>query len=59
MKSLKNVILIASAVILVSAAIGTVIAFKGELCKFFTSLKEGHTKPTCIRNDEYADFADV
>jgi len=59
MKSLKFVITLASAVIILSAAVCAVVIFQEELTKLFNTCKDYCCKVAKTAQDEYSDFADM
>jgi len=60
MKSVKLIITLAGAVVLVAAAICAVVVFQEELMKLFNQCKEYCcNKAASFKKDEFADFADM
>ena len=59
MKGLKLVISLASAVIVLTAAICAVVIFQEELAKLYRTCCDYCKKTMESAKDEYADFADV
>ena len=60
MKGMKFIITLATAAILLGAAICAIILFQEELLKLYNRCKEFCCKTIGIKKeDEYADFADV
>ena len=59
MKSMKLIISLASALVVLSAAICAVVIFQEELYKLFRSCADYCTKTLKAKKDEYSDFADM
>ena len=59
MKSMKLVISLASAVIVLSAAVCAVVIFQEELTKLFRTCCDYCSKVIKPKKNEYDDFADV
>ena len=59
MKSVKLIISLVTALLLLAAAVSAAIIFQEELAKLYGQCKAYCTKALGIKNDEYADFADV
>ncbi|MCL2563045.1 MAG: hypothetical protein FWE08_03305 [Oscillospiraceae bacterium] len=59
MKGMKLIITLASALVVLSAAVVAVVIFQEELTKFFCSCRDYCTKTLGGKKDEYSDFADV
>ena len=59
MKSMKLVISLASAVVVLSAAVCAVVIFQEELYKLFRSCCDYCSKTLTPKKDEFADFADL
>ena len=59
MKSLKLIISLASAVVVLAAAVCAVIIFQEELAKLYRSCADYCSQLCKIKKDEFADFADM
>jgi len=56
---MKLIISLASALVVLSAAICAVVIFQEELYKLFRSCADYCTKTLKAKKDEYSDFADM
>ena len=59
MKSLKLIISLVTTLLLLAAAISAVVIFQEELMKLYAQCRSYCTKALGMKDDEYADFADV
>ena len=59
MKSMKLIISLATALLVVSAAICAVIIFQEELCKFFRGCADYCSKTLKAKKEEFDDYADM
>ena len=59
MKSMKLIISLAAALVVLSAAVAAVVIFQEELTKVFRDCCNYCKKTLGIKKDEFDDFADV